>query len=144
MPDEKKIIIDEDWKSQVEAEKQAAEIETATETPAKEPAAAEAASQPGAAADMPFPPASFDLLLTTLATETLVALGQLPHPVTGQAQPHRNHAKYLIDTIDVLREKTKGNLTPEEQQGIETLLHQLRMAFVATENAPTTQSSGEP
>jgi len=131
MPDEKKIIIDEDWKSQVEAEKEAAE-KGATQPQQSAPEATDAA---GAPADMQFPPASFDLLLTTLATETLVALGQLPHPVTGKAQPKRNHAKYLIDTIDVLREKTKGNLTPDEQQGIDGLLHQLRMAFIASENA---------
>jgi Domain of unknown function (DUF1844) len=138
MSDEKKIIVDEDWKSQVEAEKQAAQEVQPPEQPV-----ADAANQPGPAADMQFPPASFDLLLTTLATETLVALGQLPHPVTGKAKAHRNHAKYLIDTIDVLREKTKGNLTPEEQQGIEGLLHQLRMAFVSSQNAPASEGGGE-
>jgi len=136
MSDEKKIIIDEDWKSQVEAEKEASEKESAPEQPA-----AEAGSQRGDPADMQFPPASFDLLLTTLATESLVALGQMPHPMTGKAQPHLNHAKYLIDTIDVLREKTKGNLTPEEQQGLDGLLHQLRMAYVATESAPAASSA---
>ena len=128
MADEKKLIVDEDWKSQVEAEKQAAEKEAPQTT---QPA--DAGVRPGDPADFQFPPASFDLLLTTLATESLVALGQMPHPITGKAQPHRSHAKYLIDTIDVLREKTKGNLTPEEQQAIDGLLHQLRMVFIATE-----------
>jgi Domain of unknown function (DUF1844) len=130
MSDEKKIIIDEDWKAQVESEKRAAEQTAAEPMPS-----ADAAGPPGEAADMQFPPATFDLLLTTLATEALMSLGQLPHPVTGKAQVQRNHAKYLIDTIDVLREKTKGNLTPEEQEGLESLLHQLRMTFVATELA---------
>jgi Domain of unknown function (DUF1844) len=128
MSEEKKIIVDEDWKSQVEAEKQAAERESAPEQPAVE------SGQSSIPSDLQFPPASFDLLLTTLATEALVALGQMPHPVTGKAEPHRHHAKYLIDTIDVLREKTKGNLSPDEQQAIDGLLHQLRMAFIATES----------
>jgi hypothetical protein len=128
--DEKKIIVDEDWKTQVEAEKQAAEQQTPE---SHEPAGA--GVRPGDPADFQFPPASFDLLLTTLATESLVALGQMPHPITGKVQPHRNHAKYLIDTIDVLREKTKGNLSPDEQQAIDGLLHQLRMMFVATDPA---------
>lgn len=123
MSDEKKIIIDEDWKAQVEAEREEARQ-------AKGPA--EESPGPGAAGDPAFPPASFDLLLTTLATETMVALGRIPHPATGKPEIRRNHAKYLIDTIDVLREKTKGNLTPEEGQGIETLLHQLRLMFVET------------
>jgi hypothetical protein len=85
---------------------------------------------------MPMPPASLELLLTMLATEALVALGQVPHPATGQLQVQRNQAQYLIDLIDVLRDKTKGNLTPGEQQLIETLLHQLRMVFVDTANRP--------
>ena len=47
----------------------------------------------------------------------------------GIYQPQQ--AKYLIDTIDVLREKTKGNATPEEPQLMDQLLHQLRMALIA-------------
>ncbi len=132
MADEKKIIIDEDWKAQVQAEKEAAAMSKPADPPEKAP------PQPGDAADVPMPPASLELLLTMLATEALVALGQVPHPATGQVHVQRNQAKYLIDSIDMLREKTKGNLTPGEQQLIETLLHQLRMAFVETANQPTT------
>jgi Domain of unknown function (DUF1844) len=135
MPDEKKIIIDEDWKSRVESEKEAAAQAQPTSA-AQRPA-------PGAtdAADMEMPTASLDLLLTTLGTEALVAMGQLPHPVTGKLQALRNQAKYLIDTIDVLRQKTKGNLTPQEQQLIDSLLHQLRLLFVETARQPPEQSS---
>ena len=121
MSDEKKILVDEDWKSQVQAEKE--------EAPQRH-SAKDAGSEQSDPGDVPFPPASFDLLLTMLATETMVALGHIPHPVAGTPQLRRNHAKYLIDTIDVLREKTKGNLTPDEQLGIDGLLHQLRLAFV--------------
>jgi hypothetical protein len=117
--DKPKIIIDEDWKSQVQAEKQTAE----------QPAAA----TPAESADDPLmPPASFELLLSSLATEAMMALGQLPNPYTGKPEVRRNQAKYLIDMIDVLKEKTKGNLKPGDELAIEDLLHQLRMAFVAT------------
>jgi hypothetical protein len=78
------------------------------------------------------PAASLEILFTMLATEAMVALGQVPHPVTGQVQADRGQAQYLIDLLDVLREKTKGNLTPREQQVLESLLHELRMAFVQT------------
>lgn len=133
MAEEKKLIIDEDWKSQVQAEKAAAE-DSATGSPASGPqpdtaSPAAAAPQQG---DIPMPPASLELLITTLATEALVALGQVPHPATGEFHAHRNQAQYLIDTIDVLRQKTKGNLTPDEQQMIEGVLHQLRMVFIET------------
>jgi hypothetical protein len=126
MADDKKIIIDEDWKSQVQAEKEAA----AKDKPADAPKSNASASVD--LDDIPMPRASFELLLTMLATEALVALGQVPHPATGQVQTHRNQAKYLIDMVEVLRNKTQGNLTPGEQQLIESLLHQLRLVFVET------------
>lgn len=141
---EKKIIIDEDWKSQVQAEKEAAakqtsgEAASATEKPATE-------SQPSAkrpdVGDLPMPPASLEMLITTLATEALVALGQVPHPATGELHAHRGQGQYLIDTIEMLRQKTKGNLTPDEQHMIESVLHQLRMVFVETASAPETTAS---
>lgn len=121
MSDEKKIIIDEDWKSQVQAEKEAAEKEAATQQPSKP------AAPPG---DVQMPPASLEMLITTLVTEAMISLGQIPHPHTGEAIFQPQHAKYLIDTIEVLREKTQGNVTPDESQLMDQLLHQLRLAYV--------------
>lgn len=135
MPDDKKIIIDEDWKSQVQAEKERAQR---GEKAGGEPASAggHSAGDRYDVGDVPMPPASLELLLSTLATEALVAMGQVPHPATQKVHVHRHQAKYLIDTIDVLRQKTKGNLTPDEQTAIDSVLHQLRMLFVATANGP--------
>ena len=128
---EKKLIIDEDWKSQVQAEKEAAaKVEPASA--GGQHAASSASEVPRSSGDIQMPPASLELLITTLATEALVALGQVPHPATGEAHVHRNQAQYLIDTIDVVRQKTKGNLTPDEQQMIDSVLHQLRMVFLET------------
>jgi hypothetical protein len=132
MSKEKKIIVDEDWKSQVQAEKE----EAARAKPAASPESTAAAPQD--AGDLPMPPASFELLLTMLATEALVALGQVPHPGTGQPHVHRHQAQYLIDMIEVLRKKTHGNLTPGEEQLIDSLLHQLRLVFVESANQPAT------
>jgi hypothetical protein len=137
MADEKKIIVDEDWKSQVQAEKE----EAAKSKPAPSPESGAAAPQD--AGDVPMPPASLELLLTMLTTEALVALGQVPHPLTGQAQTHRNQAKYLIDLIEVLRDKTQGNLTPGEQQLIDSLLHQLRLAYVESANQPAAAADAQ-
>ena len=129
MADEKKIIIDEDWKAQVQAEKEAA----AKSRPADAPTSA-AGADPHDLGDVPMPPASLEMLLSMLATEALVALGEVPHPATEKVQLQPNQAKYLIDTIDVLRQKTKGNLTTTEQQIIDSLLHQLRMVFLSKMN----------
>lgn len=135
MSDEKKIIIDEDWKAQVQAEKEAAANHDAGESAERQTAAATATTS-SAAADPAMPPASFEMLVTTLATEALVAMGQMPHPLTGKAELHHNQAQYLIDTLDVLKQKSKGNLTTEEQDLIDSVLHQLRMLFIAVANQP--------
>ena len=121
MSEEKKIIIDEDWKSQVEREKeQAAQVQS---DPAPD-------AEPSSPEDPPMPPASVGMLMSSLATEAMISMGVVPHPATGEVMVRRNQAKYLIDTLDMLREKTTGNLTPDEARALDDLLHQLRMAFV--------------
>ncbi|MDZ4658249.1 MAG: DUF1844 domain-containing protein [Bythopirellula sp.] len=129
MSDEKKIFIDEDWKSQVEKE--------------KETFAQKAAAEPAAEAD-PYnlPPASFEMLVTTFASEAMVALGQLPNPFTNEHSISWEHARYTIDMLQVLQDKTKGNLSPEEAGMLETILHQLRLAFVTLQTEYNNQTAG--
>lgn len=131
MSDEKKIFIDDDWKGQVAAEKEALKQET--EPPSGSPTTGTA---PGADASSggQMPPASFELLLSTLATEAMVALGQFPHPATQEMAVNPEHARYAIDMLDMLQTKTKGNLEAAEETLISDLLHQLRMLFVAAGN----------
>src|SRR3990172_4875374 len=129
MAEEKKIIIDEDWKSQVQAEKESAAKEAATTQPAN----------PATPGDPQFPPASLEMLITTLVTEAMISLGQIPHPHTGEAIFQPQQAKYLIDTIEVLREKTHGNVTPDETAMFDQLLHQLRLVYVQLTTARPSQ-----
>jgi hypothetical protein len=121
MSDEKKIIIDEDWKTQVAAEKEAA-----LHPPA---AGGEAAAGNQSAGELP--EASFELLISTFVTEAMVALGQFPHPGNGKIEADYGHAKFAIDMLEVIAAKTKGNLESMEEQGLREILHQLRMAYVA-------------
>ena len=120
-PEEKKIIVDEDWKTQVEREKEEA---------AKEPAA----EPPPEAAKLP--PANLTTLATTLMTQALASLGQLPNPATGKPEVDLDLAKHIIDTIDVVFQKTEGNRTDDETKLYDNLLHQLRMAYVAAQSLP--------
>lgn len=113
-----KIIVDEDWKSQAQKEKEA--LKQAAESPQPIPQAQAAG----------MPPANFPVLLTTLATQALVCLGQIPNPLTGKADIHLEEAQHFIDTLAMLEEKTAGNRTPEESQMLDELLHELRMIFV--------------
>ena len=121
MSEEKKIFVDEDWKSQVEAEK---------ETLANEAEEAPASEQPAVGQ---MPPVTFEMLLTTFATEAMIAMGQFPNPVTQEIIHSPEHAKYAIDMLQMLDEKTKGNLNEGEQAMMTDLLHQLRMLYVSAE-----------
>jgi hypothetical protein len=132
MSDEKKIIIDEDWKSRVEAEKEDLQRKRQQAPHTASEGQDRSGTDPAAAAPE-MPPASFEMLLTTLATEALVALGQIPHPATGKPEPNLDQAKFFIDTLDILHQKTQGNLTKFEEQALDDLLHQLRMTFVAVQ-----------
>jgi hypothetical protein len=118
---EKKIIVDEDWKSQVEHEREAAE-----KGPAAEPAQAAAQTPP----EIELPPANLIYLAGSLAIQASFALGRMPDPVSGKTEKNLPVAKHLIDLLEVLQEKTEGNRTPEESENVEALLYQLRMAYV--------------
>lgn len=122
-----KIIIDEDWKSQVQAEKEALERDQERKEKASAPAAG------------PLPPASLSVLLSTLATQAMVALAEIPHPLTGKAEIDLDEARHFIDTIQMLDEKTAGNRTPDETLLVDSLLHQLRLSFVAVQTRPAVE-----
>jgi hypothetical protein len=77
------------------------------------------------------PPASLVFLCTTLATQAMIALGQVPNPINGKIELRLKQAKHYIDTLGMLEEKTKGNRTADESVLFDDILHQLRMAYVA-------------
>jgi hypothetical protein len=75
-------------------------------------------------------PASFVNFLTTLATNAAASLGAMPHPVTGQRTVDLETGKYWLDVLGMLKEKTNGNLHPQEDRLLEGLLADLRMQYV--------------
>ncbi len=117
---EKKIIVDEDWKVQVEREREAAR-KAAAAGPEKTAPASPAAE---------FPPASLTFLASSLAFQSSMALGLMPDPISGKQEKNLPQARHLIDMLEVLQQKTEGNRTPEESADIEAMLHQLRMAYL--------------
>ncbi len=141
MSDEKrKIIVDEDWKTQVEREReqlreQAPEpgkqdFSAAATQPVASTSESSAAAPGDAAGDFELPPPSLPMLISTLATQAIAAMGQLPDPETGQPIVRPKFAKYHIDLLAVLQEKTKGNVTSDEADMLEGALHELRMMYV--------------
>ncbi len=118
--EQKKIIVDEDWKEQAKKEK---EVLAAQEEAGKKQA------QQGKAAPGPLPKGDFAALVSMLVTQALFSLGALE--VEGRKkEPDLNLAKYNIDMLETLEEKTKGNLSKEEEKVLENMLNELRMAYV--------------
>jgi hypothetical protein len=75
-------------------------------------------------------PASFVNFLSTLATNAAAALGAVAHPATGKRTLDLDSAKYWLDILGMLRDKTKGNLHPQESNLLEGLLGDLRFQYV--------------
>ncbi len=78
--------------------------------------------------------ASFAQFIGGFAVQTLVHLGRMSNPMTGETSVDAPNAKYSIDLLGILQEKTKGNLTPEEDEYLANLLRDLRMEYVAVMN----------
>jgi len=78
----------------------------------------------------PPPPASFEMLVSMLFSQAMAMLGHIPDPQSGQTSTNKPYAKYTIDTLEVLSQKTKGNLSDDEDKMLSQTLHALRMAYV--------------
>jgi hypothetical protein len=108
--------------------------------PATQAAPVEAAAKDGAKtadqrraereAARALPPADFATLVLSLGSSAVAYMGEEPGPEGGQPDRNLPMAKHAIDLLSVLEEKTKGNLSSEEQQILENLLFDLRLRYV--------------
>ncbi len=114
--DEKKIIIDEDWKQQAQKEK---------EKLAEQEKAPRDKSRRG-----PLPKGDLAALVSMLVTQALFAMGLVQVEGQAEKEPDLDLAKYSIDMLETIQEKTKGNLTEQEAKILENTLSQVRMAYV--------------
>lgn len=147
MADEPKIFIDEGWKAQVQREREEAARKAAEEAQRKAEEAernSQAVSVPGEA-----PPlealdgeyaeeeeegpveASFMTLVASMATQAMFSLGVMAAPGARQVMVNLDQAKFSIDTLEMLQEKTRGNLTEEEQGGLAEAIAELQRIYVA-------------
>ena len=76
------------------------------------------------------PEANFSLFMSSLGLQASIALGLMPSPITKKTEKNLEQAKFLIDTLAMIQEKTKGNLTKDETETLERLLYELRMIYV--------------
>lgn len=82
-------------------------------------------------------PASFVNLIMSIASNAAAAMGMMPHPATGESGVELKSAKYWIDVLGMLEEKTRGNLHAGEQKVFESLLADLRIQYVSLAGAPS-------
>ncbi len=122
--EEKKIIVDKDWKQEAQREKESLAAKEKAEKEKKE-------QGPQQQERGPLPEGNLAALISMLATQSLFAMGLLQVKGQEERKPDLELAKYNIDMLSTLEEKTKGNLTDEEQQVLSNTLSELRMGYVS-------------
>ncbi len=78
----------------------------------------------------PLPEVNFSSFILSLSSSTLLHLGEIADPQSGEKKKDMALAKQSIDIISLLKDKTKGNLAQEEEKLLDHLLYDLRMRFV--------------
>ena len=104
---------DDDWKEQARREKERLAQELASEPSQEE-----------------LPPASISGLVEELSWRALLCLGQVADPRTGEGFVDLPSARYVVELLEVLEKKTKGNLDKEEEHYLGDVVHNLRIAYV--------------
>lgn len=85
-------------------------------------------SDTGARTDLP--PISFGSFVVSLASSAMVQLGEIDDPTTGDRTVNLPMARQTIDLLEILKEKTAGNLDEDESRLLESLLYDLRSKYV--------------
>lgn len=86
----------------------------------------------------------FNQIAQTYALQALMGCGLMENPANGKREKDLLMARYHIGVLEVLEEKTRGNLTPAETQALTEVLHQVRMAYMQSEREGASQPESQP
>ncbi|HOE10235.1 MAG TPA: DUF1844 domain-containing protein [bacterium] len=87
---------------------------------------------------------TFQDFVFMMSTSALVGLGHVPNPVTNKYETDLESVRHTISLLTMIQQKTKGNLTSDEDDMLERVLHELRMGFLAkAKESPTSPPSEE-
>lgn len=111
-------------------ERHEASVEPPKESPSRAGATPASPANSGNAADLPQPSLAFENLVRMMASNAAMVLGGYADPRTGQPIVDPEAARELIDMLDALHEKTKGNLTPDEDAMLVDLSGKLKMSYL--------------
>jgi len=120
--EEKKIIIDEDWKSKVQKEKEELQKKLEEEK-SKKPEEGEVSPEESITP-------SFETIVGILTTDAMLALGVIAPQGSQQVMIDLEQAQFFIDLLIILREKTKGNLSPQEEGILNNSIAQLQEIYL--------------
>ena len=93
--------------------------------------------------DVPLPPPTIISLVSGIASQAMVSMGVFPNPMTGKSTMMLHQAKHLVDTVEMILEKTQGNLDENEHKTMDSVLHELRMIFIAAQKEKEKRNSGQ-
>ena len=132
MEDEKGFIIKDRrrFDDSGEARPEAPRAEAAPKTEAKTSEPQEETPAGQAQEEGSFPDLNFSTFVFSLGTSAMYHFGDFPDPVTKKAERNLEAAKQTIDILGILQDKTKGNLSDDEERLLESLLSELRMRYV--------------
>lgn len=86
---------------------------------------------------------TFLTLIQMFQMEGMVALGKMLNPATNELTPNKEHARYVIEILEVIKEKTTGNLSDSDQKFLDQTLSTLKLNFVELESSPDAASNGD-
>src|SRR6185295_18184507 len=104
--------VDESWKESASKEKQ---------TPGEQPGDEQQIME-----------INFLNYVTSLGFQALIFMGEIPNPITNETDKNLMQSKFIIDTLVMLKDKTKGNLNEQEANFLEATLYELQMKFIET------------
>ena len=131
MPEKKDFIIkDKRIFSEEDPDKKKAEKAESSGKEAKAQESQDAAASEEAEASYQLPAINFPTFIFSLNSSTLVHLGIIDDPASGKNVKNLSLAKQTIDILGMLEEKTRGNLTKDEESMLKNILYDLRMLYV--------------
>ncbi len=110
-------------------EREAEEVKS-TEPEPEVAKAPEGEATTGGQGEQELPPADFTTFMISMGASALMHLGDTPNPATNEVEKNLLLARHTIDTLEMLQEKTRGNLSEEENMVFENLLADLKMRYV--------------
>lgn len=126
--------IDESWKQKVDGEKgvedavskekEKQQKETEKKAPGATGKAKSAKRQP--------PKMNFGIFLSSLGLQALIHLGEIEHPETKRKEKNLDAVRETIDLLQILKDKTEGNRTPDEDKLLQVLIADLQMKYVSS------------